>query len=241
MEVEESSRHKYKYLLISYTGVTAYPQRKSDMDMFGLYHKTEEMRDGRSVYIQEHDEQYGSSPCKLFRDQGVWWIKYHGDLRLRTATPSDSPTSVKWQYEDYDSKWHDLELTVTGLSEKPSECQITISLSPDVARIIKDSGVAGVYRALSSYCRGRRVLQHLGGCFILYVVLGCWNVIREVGGDISYLWSGSAPRQCPADPRVGRNEQPGPILTREHWGYYSKQQGHSRSRGISVKCNKHKL
>ena len=154
LEVEESSWHKY--LLISYTGVTAsaYPQRKSDMDMFGLYHKTEEMRDGRSVYIQEHDEQYGGSPCKLFRDQGVWWIKYRGDLRLRTATHSESsPTSVKWQYEDYDGKWHDLELIVTSLSEKPSECEITINLSQDVARIIKEPGVAGVYRALSSYCR----------------------------------------------------------------------------------------
>ena len=57
---------------------------------------------GRSVYRQMHDTKYEalSMPGKLFRAQGVWSIEdYNGNVRLRSTTPSESPTSVTWKWE----------------------------------------------------------------------------------------------------------------------------------------------
>ena len=154
---------------------------------------------------------------------------------LRAATPSESPTSVRWQYQEFNNKktWrNDPNLTATGLSEKPSECEVTISLSLDIERDIMEPGVAGVYRADGSYSRGRPVLQHSWGRFTLTMDEGCWWVQSVVGGAL-YLESGSAPSHCPADPRAARNGSEG--LT--YWRY-NKQGVLTESSGISVKCNK---
>ena len=175
---------------------------------------------------------------------------YNGYERLRAATPSDSPTSVNWQYREYIEWLDDPALTVTGLSEKPSECEVTISLSRDIVRDIKNPGVAGVYTGDGSYHYGRPVLQHSGGLFTLSVAYGHW-VVQAGGRGAEYLGSGSAPSQCPADPRAASN-----ILYNEmwrqtlcrysnkkvqgqtHWSYCSKQRDATESSGISVKCNK---
>ena len=163
---------------------------------------------------------------------------YNGYERLRAATPSDSPTSVNWQYREYIEWLDDPALTVTGLSEKPSECEVTISLSQDIDRDIMGPGVAGVYTANGSYRHGKPVLQHSGGLFTLSVGVGgcyrgCWYVQSGVGGA-EYLYSGSAPSQCPADPRAARNESVG----QTHWIYYNRQEALTSGSGISVKCNK---
>ena len=164
---------------------------------------------------------------------------YNGYERLRASTPSESPTSVNWQYREYVEWLDDPALTVTGLSEKPSECEVTISLSRDIKREILDGvgvgeGVAGVYTGDGSYRRGRPVLHHSGGLFTLSVDYSCWRVQSGVGCDL-YLYSESAPSQCPADPRAPRNER----LGETHWSYVSKQAGRTESSsGISVKCNK---
>jgi len=228
-EDEESTSHIY--LLVSSTGSAANHQS----DMLGLYRKTEEMRDGRSVYIQEHDTKYGgSSHRKLSSAQGVWRITRNGSVWLRAATPSESPTSVKWQYdEDYKQTWRDDQtLTVTGLSEKPSQCEVTISLSHDVKRDIWVPEVAGVYRADGSYCNGRPVLRHSEGSFTLSAG-GNWRVSPRVGGG-QYLYSRSAPSQCVADPSAARNEREGVT----HWKYWSKQGEFPESKRIIIKCNK---
>ena len=44
---------------------------------FGLYHKTEKMKEGRSVYVQSDDMELGenrrsNSSWILFSDQGIW-------------------------------------------------------------------------------------------------------------------------------------------------------------------------
>ena len=207
--------------------------------MFGLYRKTEQMTEGRNIYIQEHDSKYRGSPYELSSREGGWVVTEDGYERLRAATPSESPTSVNWQYREYVEWLDDPALTVTGLSEKPSECEVTISLSRDIKREILDGvgvgeGVAGVYTGDGSYRRGRPVLHHSGGLFTLSVGgWGCWRVQSGVGG-VWYLYSGSAPSQCPADPRAARNERRGET----HWSYWSKRGGITESSGISVKCNK---
>ena len=50
---------------------------------------------------------------------------------LRTITPSVSHASAKWQYKEFNNEtWQDdPALTVTRLTEKPSYCEVTISLS----------------------------------------------------------------------------------------------------------------
>jgi len=58
-------------------------------------------------------------------------------------------------------------------------------------------------------------------------------VQSSVGGDW-YLRSGSAPSQCPADPRAARDERRG----QTHWAYRNKQGIYTESSGISVKCDK---
>ena len=208
---------------------------------FGLYRKTEEMIEGHSVYKQEHDTKYGGRPCKLFSDKGVWRMEdWFGNVPLKAATPSDSPASIKWEYCVWRNKtWHDdPALTVTSLSEKPSVCEVTISLSEDVKREIMEQGVEGVYRADCSYFHGRPVMQHEGGSFTISAGSGahCWKVRYGVGG-VEYLRSGSAPSQCPADPRASRNESRGRTL----WEYRDKQDRWPESSGISIMCAKHIL
>ena len=218
------------FFLISTTG----PAADYLSLMFGLYRKTEEMADGRSVYKQEQDSKYyGDSRCKLFSQEGVWRVTFLNTEYLRAATPSESPASVMWQYDVKNIWCDDPALKVTGLSEKPSECEVTISLSQNIERDIKDPRLAGLYRANGSYIHGRPVLQHSGGLYTLSVYDGCWWVGSGVGGAV-YLYSGSAPSQCPADPRAAGDELEG----QTHWGYRGKQRGLIDSQGISVKCNK---
>ena len=229
----------HNFLLISSTG----PACDRFSKMFGLYRKTEEMKEGCSVYIREHDTQYGNVPYRVTINQGVWMLSKGDDVFLRAATPSECPTSVKWQYSTFSSNnngWlDDQELTLSGLSQKPSVCEITISLNRRVARNIKEPGVAGVYRASGSYRQGRPVLQHSGGRFTIFVCDGAWMVTSDVGDEVQiHLVSGSAPSQCPADPRAARNEHIG--MT--HWGYENKHGGcTSLGGGISVNCGQHSI
>ena len=123
---------------------------------------------------------------------------------------------------------------VTSLSEKPHDCEVTISLSEDIKRDIMKPGAEGLYRANGSYYRGRPVLQHSEGRYKLFVAHFRWKVAPDVGGS-GCLMSGSAPSQCPADPRAARNERMG----QTHWRYWSKQKGMTQSSGIIVKCKKH--
>ena len=218
------------FFLITSSGPAA--DYQGDMFVFGLYRITEQMTDGRSVYMQEHDAKYGGSPCKLYSSKGLWVVTWDGKEWLRAVTPSDGPTSVKWQFLDYNTWRDDPALAVTGLSEKPSECEVTISLSQDILRDIEERGVAGVYTASGSYRHGRPVLQHSGGLFTLSAWGGGWVVESSVGGA-DYLSSGSAPSQCPADPRAARNERRGET----HWGYGNKSGEYTESSGISVNCD----
>jgi len=218
-----------------------------------LYRKVNK-KDGRSVYKQNHVlmSKCDGDPSKLFSDRGytpagVWRITWDHHEFFKAATPSESPTSVKWQYKDYGApiwetidndkkRWRDdPTLTVTGLSEKLSEFEVTISLSQDIPNYIRDLGVAGVYRARADgkYRYGRQVLHHSGGLYTLSVWAGLWRVQAGVEGD-SYLESGSAPSMCPADPRAARNESRGV----KHWKYWSNQsQEWTVSSGISVKAS----
>ena len=96
-----------KYLLVSSTG----PATDHMCDTFGLYRKTEEMKEGRHVYKQEHDsneyerEDYS---YKLFSDKGVWAVSCRSrgeDLKLKATTSSKLPTSVKWKYHYKDDEF----------------------------------------------------------------------------------------------------------------------------------------
>ena len=205
--------------------------------MFGLYRKTEEMREGRSVYTQLHDTQYKGSPSKLFTDKGVWSIEdSDGDVNLMATTPSNSPTSATWQYYDQNKETmqDDPTLTVTSLSVKPKNCEMTIRFSNHIKSVIDEPGVEGLYKSYGSYHHGRPVLQHVGGRFTLYAFYGCWRVSPYVGGDV-YLESGSAPSQCPANPRAARSE----CLARTHWVYQKEDFDWTESSGISFKCKTH--
>ena len=105
---------------------------------------------------------------------------------------------------------------VTSLSEKPHDCEVTISLSEDIKRDIMKPGAEGLYRADGSYYRGRPVLQHEGGRFTLSVGnIKCWKVYTGVVGA-GYFKSRTAPSQCPGDPWAARNER----LGRTHWRYW---------------------
>ena len=208
--------------------------------MFGLYRKTEEMTDGRSVYTQEHDVKYGENPYKISSYQGAWRITDDDTVYLRAVKPSENATSVKWKYKLENGKWRDdPTLTVTDLNEKPScECSVTINLSESIARDIREPNVVGLYKSDGSYYLGRPVLQHSGGSFTLSVNLSwgpwCWMVSSGIEGD-GYLISGSAPSLCPADPKAARNE----LQRQTHWRY-EKKQSYVESSGIIVKCEKHK-
>ena len=169
---------------------------------------------------------------------------------LKAATTSQSPTSVKWEYNDrYSETWRDdPALTVTSLSERPSrECEVRISLTEDITRDMKRPGVAGVYKADGSYSWGKPVFRHSGGVFKLRVRGASWDVRSVVGvrggrgGDL-YLLSGSAPSMCPADPRadtLGSWAVAG-SYRQTHWKYRSNQGGYKESGDISVTCTKHK-
>ena len=249
------SSYDAPFLLVSSSG----PAAEHQSFMLGLYRKTEEKREGRSVYAQEYDKQHKEATVRkvfsnLFTDgghnkvpelsshQGVWVIRdVYDKVLLRAVTPSHTPVSVKWQYHSKD-EWHDdQEIKVTGLSDKPSDCEITITLSDDVVRKdfngIMNPGVAGVYSANGTYCTGRPVLQHSGGKFTLYSAGNNWKVSGGVHHFWDALWSGSAPSLCPADPRAARNEKQGVTDWR-----YRPDNGRWRayqSDGISLKCNKH--
>ena len=94
-DVEDEESAGPKFFLISSPG----PAADHLSHMFGVYHLSEEMREGRSVYIQEHDNtMYGGSPCKLYCEQGVWEVTYDGKVYLRATTTSQSPISVKWEH-----------------------------------------------------------------------------------------------------------------------------------------------
>ena len=77
------------------------------------------------------------------------------------------------------------------------------------------------------------MLQHSGGLFTLSV-WGRWRGEDGVRGALYHLFSGSAPSQCPADPRAARNER----LGETHWRYRNKQWKPIESSGISVRCKK---
>ena len=194
------------------------------------------MREGRTVYTQMHNAD-SHFDVKMSSVMGVWKIEYS----LSAATPSESPTLVTWQYQElyWDDWLDDPDLTVTALNEKPDVCEVTISLSEEVKKDIKEPGVEGVYKADGSYHQGRPVLQHEGG-FTLSVESDWWSVSSDgVGGD-RYLHSRSAPSQCPADPRAARDERRDEKL----WKYYSKSldwlgRDWTDSRGISISCAKH--
>ena len=101
-EDEDSSGDKY--LLVSSSG----PAGDHWGYLLGLFRKSEDTREGRSVYIQENNTHYGRSPAELFSDQGVWSIKWSDSVFLRASTPSTSPKSVTWQYvEDCMKTWRD--------------------------------------------------------------------------------------------------------------------------------------
>ena len=133
---------------------------------------------------------------------------------------------------------------MTGLSAKPSECEVTISLNEMIKWNIKEPGVAGVYTAAGgSYKLGRPVLHHIRGRFTLYVGCtldgytcdgGCWEVTSVVGGigDV-YLRSSTAPSLCPADSRMKRKEW------KTHWRYMKKGGAMIDAREFSVKCKSH--
>ena len=57
VDTPEDTEEAGKYLLISSSGPAA--DSHSGKVAAGLYHLSEEMREGRSVYIQEHDTKYG--------------------------------------------------------------------------------------------------------------------------------------------------------------------------------------
>ena len=170
----------------------------------------------------------------------------------RATTPSMSPTSDKWQYFVWVKKtWEDdPALTVKGLSEKPSGCEVTISLSEETKSKIEEPGVEGLYKADGSYSRGRPVLRHSGGRYTLSVSGNRrwgWAVSFSVISGSRYIESGTAPSQCPADPRAAtsKREDQERIMKvqregRTHWKYFTKLGAEIESSGISVECRKHK-
>ena len=69
-----------KFLLIASPG----PAANFHDEKLGLYRLSEEVREGRSVYIQEHDTDYhGYNPCKLYSGQGVWMGSHNHTVQQR--------------------------------------------------------------------------------------------------------------------------------------------------------------
>ena len=210
-----------KFILISSKGPTA----ENQSDKMGLYRLSDEMREGRSVYIQEQDHEYDDSPCELFSVKGGWVVTWLGNLYMIATSLSKSPTSVKWQYFQWDDNtWRDDQtLTVTGFyfNKRPSGCEVRISLREDISSDIVEPGVAGVYKSDGSYHRGRPVLRHSG--FTLCVWDGVWEVSSGFGGE-AYLWGGVASGLLPADTK------------NRDWEYDSLKGCINKSNGISVSC-----
>ena len=83
VKAQSSSSYEPPFLLISSHG----PAADFQSLVFGLYHKTKEMREGKSIYVQEND-----IPCdtvQLFSDNGAWVVKNTNDevlLRADTLT-----------------------------------------------------------------------------------------------------------------------------------------------------------
>ena len=235
---EEVSEDKASpnFLLLSSTG----PAADHRGQMLGVYHKSQEKREEKCVYMQE-ETVCGKSLCVLFSDQGFWAVtNLINSHHILAATPSLSPTSCSWQFYNSGSDMirNDQNLRVTGLKEKPSvECEITISLGEDVMRNIEDRGLVGVYRTDGDYCHGRPVFLHSGGQFCLYVsAQGRWWV-SHLDGVSPHIVSGSAPSMCPADPRAARNERW--VQTQTRWRFKGKQ-GILESCGYTITCCKHK-
>ena len=220
----------------------------------GLYSQTEEIRDGRNVYIQE-DIRLGfrGYPYKLISEKGVWmvmstfpWPKENVNVYLRAVSPSQSPASVKWQYYDDPlnlnknpnrNLWiDDQSVSVTALSERPtSACEITITLSESTALDMEDPGVAGVYRPEGTYHEGRPVLRHTGGQFILYVSGSGWFVGAGVGG-LKYLYKGNGQSICPAHDGTGV----GVNQLMKNWNLWTKRSAWIETIfGVRVTCSKH--
>ena len=153
-------------------------------------------------------------------------------MYLRAATPSQSPTSVEWQYYDRDQNlWlEDQTIAVTSLSERPTcDCEVTIRMSD-----IGDPGLSGVYRPTGRYSEGRPVMRQSEGPFMLYVYCGRWRVGTEKEGE--YLCSRSVP--SPADPRAVMEATRG----LKYLVYMTKgREGWTRLNelGVSVTCSKH--
>ena len=197
-----------RFYLISSTGAAADHQ----CDTLGLYRQSEA---GHSVYNQEEcrdqDSGYCDNPYKLYNDNGVWMVISSFALRqnrmwilLCATTPSESPTTVKWQYYDRNQNiWlEDPTLSVTSLSERPTcDCEVTIRLSKNIARNIGEP-VTGVYRPDGTYYEGRPVLWRSSGNLMLYVSRGRWRLGYKLGDDGVYLCSKTVLSLCPADPRA---------------------------------------
>ena len=64
------------------------PAADNHADMMGVYRRSDEMRDGRSVYIQEQDDKYEDSPCELVSVKGGWLVKWLGNLYMFVPTVS---------------------------------------------------------------------------------------------------------------------------------------------------------
>ena len=217
-DVDEDFTEDSKFLLISSTGAAA----DRPCGSLGLYRQSEVER---NVYFQEEEEEEDPDAWyyKLFYDQGVWVVICQKEsMYLRAATPSESPTSVKWQYYDRDQNlWQDDQtLRVTRLNEKPTcECEVTIRLSALASIDIKDPGVSGEYRPTGTYLGGRPVMKHSKGPFMLYVSGGRWRVKDSNGNEGEYLCSRTVPSSCPADPRAAIDETRG----FKYWGYMSRR------------------
>ena len=213
-DVDDDFTEDSKFILISSTGAAA----DHECDTLGLYRQSES-EDGRIVYFQEEDE-YEHLYELIHHDLGVWIVILNQSMYLRAVTPSESPTSVKWQYYDQDQNlWKDNQtLTVTSLCERPTcECEVTIRLSTHVLHNIRNPEVSGVYRPDGTYYAGRPVMKQTEGHFILYVSCGIWKVGRRLGGKVEYLCSRTVPSPCPADPRAAMDDTRG----LKYWGYMS--------------------
>ena len=238
-DVDEDIDEDSKFFLISSTGAAA----DHRCNALGHYRRCGQSEDGRSVNIQEEDEKPEIEGCNrfLFHFEGVWVVASMQSMHLKAATPSESPSSVKWQYYDQDlNLWKDDQtLTVTSLSERPTcDCEVTIRLSANIARDIGDPGVSGVYRPTGTYFEGRPVMKQYEGLFLLYVYCGRWRLGTSFGNG-EHLCSRTVPSSCPADPRAAIDQTRG----LKYWGLMTKRSGgwiKLNEFGLSVTCSKHK-
>ena len=76
--------------------------------------------------------------------------------------------------------------------------------------------------------------QHSGGGFTLSAGNGSWTVASDEGGE-EYLYSGSTPSMCPADPRAAIAGEGRGREGQTSWSYGFNS---TESEGIRLKCNK---